>query len=79
VSNQSEPRFQAFAFQVQLAALHIGDTTEPIPAPIIAGMQASVEGLGSLEGYGQGVGTRAFCRPEFDSRSARTFPTITFL
>jgi LL-diaminopimelate aminotransferase len=37
----------------QIISLGIGDTTEPIPAPIVDGMKAAAEGLGTLEGYGK--------------------------
>jgi len=45
----------------KIISLGIGDTTEPIPAPIVAGMVSSAEGLGTLEGYGKygGYGAEA--------------------
>ena len=45
----------------KIISLGIGDTTEPIPAPIVAGMVDSAAGLGTLEGYGQfgGYGAEA--------------------
>ena len=44
-----------------IISLGIGDTTEPIPAPIVEGMKASAEGLGTLEGYSKygGYGAEA--------------------
>ena len=45
----------------KIISLGIGYTTEPIPAPIVAGMVDSASGLGTLEGYGQfgGYGAEA--------------------
>ena len=45
----------------KIISLGIGDTTEPIPGPIVAGMVDSAEGLGTLDGYGQfgGYGAEA--------------------
>ena len=45
----------------KIISLGIGDTTEPIPGPIVDGMKASAEGLGTLEGYGKygGYGAEA--------------------
>ena len=45
----------------KIILLGIGDTTEPIPAPIVKGMVDSAEGLGTLDGYGKfgGYGSEA--------------------
>ena len=45
----------------KIISLGIGDTTEPIPAPIVKGMVDSAEGLGTLDGYGKfgGYGSEA--------------------
>uniref|UniRef100_A0A7S2AUR3 Aminotransferase class I/classII large domain-containing protein n=1 Tax=Pycnococcus provasolii TaxID=41880 RepID=A0A7S2AUR3_9CHLO len=37
----------------KIISLGIGDTTEPIPQPIVNGMVESAKGLGTLDGYGK--------------------------
>ncbi len=36
---------------MRIISLGIGDTTEPIPAPIAAAMEKSAAGLGTVAGY----------------------------
>jgi len=35
----------------KIISLGIGDTTEPVPAPIVAGLVKAAEGLGTVDGY----------------------------
>ena len=39
--------------EAKIISLGIGDTTEPIPEPIVNGMVESAKGLGTMEGYGK--------------------------
>lgn len=53
---------------MKIISLGIGDTTEPIPAPIITAMKNYADGLGTLKGYSgygaeQGMGPLREVRP----------------
>jgi len=60
----------------QIISLGIGDTTEPIPQPIVDGMKAAAVGLGTLEGYGKygGYGAEQGQGPLREKLAERFYP-----
>ena len=64
---------QAAHPSAKIISLGIGDTTEPIPAPIAKGLEAAARGLGTVQGY-SGYGAEQGQGPLREALAATFYP-----